>query len=106
MRALGLGILDQVAHHQRHHAEVGAGDERVAVRFVTVGAGAEPTRLSCSFLYLCSGYYRYDHGYQPDFPGRDDFAGVEAPALRFLLEASERCAPRPTTPAPTSSCWT
>ena len=27
------------------------------------------------FLFLCSGYYRYEHGYMPDFPGMSDFAG-------------------------------
>ena len=25
--------------------------------------------LTCSFLFSCSGYYRYDHGYLPDFAG-------------------------------------
>ena len=31
--------------------------------------------LTCSFLYLCSGYYRYDQGHEVDFPGRQDFRG-------------------------------
>lgn len=31
--------------------------------------------LTCGFLYLCSGYYRYDEGYTPEFPGRDRFRG-------------------------------
>lgn len=35
----------------------------------------ETIHLTCGFLFSCSGYYRYDHGYQPDFPGIDDFAG-------------------------------
>jgi cation diffusion facilitator CzcD-associated flavoprotein CzcO len=26
-------------------------------------------------VFSCSGYYRYDHGYLPDFAGMDDFAG-------------------------------
>jgi cation diffusion facilitator CzcD-associated flavoprotein CzcO len=30
---------------------------------------------TCAFLYLCSGYYHYDHGYTPDIPGLDAFAG-------------------------------
>ena len=30
---------------------------------------------ACSFLYLCTGYYRYSAGYEPEFPGREDFAG-------------------------------
>lgn len=31
--------------------------------------------LTCSFLYVCSGYYRYDKGYTPSFQGIDDFPG-------------------------------
>jgi monooxygenase len=31
--------------------------------------------LTCSFLYVCSGYYRYDEGYTPTFAGIEDFAG-------------------------------
>ncbi len=27
------------------------------------------------FIHMCAGYYRYDHGYQPDFPHREDFRG-------------------------------
>jgi cation diffusion facilitator CzcD-associated flavoprotein CzcO len=32
-------------------------------------------RLTCDFLFLGTGYYRYDHGYQPEFPGIDAFEG-------------------------------
>jgi len=31
--------------------------------------------LTCSFLLVCSGYYRYDHGYQAALPGIGDFRG-------------------------------
>jgi monooxygenase len=31
--------------------------------------------LTCSFLFACSGYYRYDHGYRPTFAGEADFTG-------------------------------
>ncbi|MFN2523042.1 MAG: flavin-containing monooxygenase [Mycobacteriales bacterium] len=31
--------------------------------------------LTCSFLFMCSGYYRYDEGYTPTFPGIEQFAG-------------------------------
>ena len=26
--------------------------------------------ISCAFLYVCTGYYRYDEGFSPDFPWR------------------------------------
>lgn len=32
--------------------------------------------LTCNFLYACAGYYDYAQGYQPDFPGHDDFRGT------------------------------
>ena len=31
--------------------------------------------ISCSFLFMCAGYYRYDAGYTPDFAGIADFEG-------------------------------
>lgn len=36
----------------------------------------ELVRLTASFLYVCSGYYRYDAGYSPDFPGIERFGGT------------------------------
>jgi monooxygenase len=35
----------------------------------------EAALLSCDFLLMCSGYYRYDEGYTPDFQGMERFAG-------------------------------
>ncbi|MET3950399.1 alpha/beta fold hydrolase [Arthrobacter sp. UYEF36] len=31
--------------------------------------------FTCSFLSVCSGYYRYDEGFTPDIEGADTFAG-------------------------------
>ncbi len=31
--------------------------------------------LTCRFLYMCSGYYSYEGGYKPDFPGEAAFKG-------------------------------
>jgi cation diffusion facilitator CzcD-associated flavoprotein CzcO len=31
--------------------------------------------VTAGFVFSCSGYYRYDRGYQPDFPGMDRFGG-------------------------------
>ena len=36
----------------------------------------EAFEFTASFLFSCSGYYRYDHGYLPDFQGMADFAGT------------------------------
>jgi monooxygenase len=43
--------------------EVQAGPERTAVRY------------TCNFLYLCSGYYDYEQGYMPGWPGMERYRG-------------------------------
>lgn len=39
------------------------------------GENKEPTQLTCSFLYFCSGYYEYAEGYTPELKGRERFQG-------------------------------
>ncbi len=34
-----------------------------------------PREMTCSFLYSCAGYYDYDQGHDPAFPGVDSFQG-------------------------------
>ena len=40
-----------------------------------VGSDKTPVSLTCGFLFMCSGYYDYAAGYQPDFPGMASFKG-------------------------------
>jgi monooxygenase len=35
----------------------------------------ETVRLTCGFVFMCSGYYRYDQPYTPEFEGMERFAG-------------------------------
>jgi cation diffusion facilitator CzcD-associated flavoprotein CzcO len=42
---------------------------------VETGPSGETRRFSCNFLFMCSGYYRYDAGYTPEFPGLERFKG-------------------------------
>ena len=46
---------------------------------VTAQVGAEGDKrtvaYTCNYLFMCSGYYSYKGGYEPEFPGRTDFAG-------------------------------
>ena len=37
---------------------------------------AKPARFTCNFLYLCIGYYDYEAGYTPDWPGFENFKGT------------------------------
>jgi cation diffusion facilitator CzcD-associated flavoprotein CzcO len=41
-----------------------------------VGEAKEIVRFTCDFLFMCSGYYAYSGGYDPDFAGRADFQGT------------------------------
>ncbi|MBO9534495.1 MAG: NAD(P)/FAD-dependent oxidoreductase, partial [Solirubrobacteraceae bacterium] len=38
-------------------------------------ATGEHRQLTCGFLFSCTGYYKYDQGYTPEFAGRDSFKG-------------------------------
>ena len=68
--AAEYGIDEHIHYHQRVISAAWSTPEgRWRVR---TAAGDEWT---CRFLYLCTGYYRYESGYEADFPGRADFAG-------------------------------
>lgn len=41
----------------------------------TDAVSGEVRTVTGNFLFMCSGYYSYRGGYEPEFPGRDRFAG-------------------------------
>jgi cation diffusion facilitator CzcD-associated flavoprotein CzcO len=41
----------------------------------TGDGGTRESTTTCRFLYSCAGYYDYDRGHEPVFPGIEDFAG-------------------------------
>ncbi len=55
-------------------AEWSSEDARWTVT-ATAGEDGEAVTYTCHFLYVCSGYYRYDQGYVPDFDGMSRFEG-------------------------------
>lgn len=65
-------------HIRFRHRVLRAGWDGATARW-TVHARREDTAeevvLTCDFLYACTGYYRYDAGYTPDFPGVERYAG-------------------------------
>ena len=40
-----------------------------------VGEEKELREVRCGFLLMCAGYYSYEHGHTPEFPGRERFSG-------------------------------
>jgi monooxygenase len=61
-------------NHRVVAAEWSTPDARWTVEAERSDTG-ETVRLTCGFLFICSGYYRYDEGYSPEFPGMERFAG-------------------------------
>ncbi|HQU85005.1 MAG TPA: NAD(P)/FAD-dependent oxidoreductase [Pyrinomonadaceae bacterium] len=37
----------------------------------------ETEKIECKFLFMCSGYYNYERGYEPEFPHFDNFKGIK-----------------------------
>ncbi len=63
--------------HRVVNAEWSSADARWTVEAERTDTG-EAVALTCGFLSVCSGYYRYDEGYTPEFPGIDRFSGQVA----------------------------
>ena len=64
-------------HHRVKRASWSTAEARWTVEAErSAGEGApEIVRFTCNFLFMCSGYYKYEEGYTPDFSGSQDFAG-------------------------------
>jgi monooxygenase len=74
--AAEAGIDKQIRfNHRVTAANWSSADSRWHVTAERVDTG-ETRELTAGFLFSCSGYYRYDHGYLPDFEGMDDFGGT------------------------------
>jgi monooxygenase len=61
-------------HHRVTHASWNSETARWSVTF-TDGQDGGPKTVTCSFLYMCSGYYNYAKGHRPEFAGEADFQG-------------------------------
>jgi hypothetical protein len=65
-------------------------------RWTVTGTGdGQPVTLTCRFLYLCTGYYRYDGGHDPAFPGRQEFRGAGRGTSCVPVNADPRVTERP-----------
>ncbi|MEP7024375.1 MAG: NAD(P)/FAD-dependent oxidoreductase, partial [Actinomycetota bacterium] len=74
--AAAYDVDRNISYHMRvAGADWSAEDARWTVTVEHTETGAR-TQRTCRFLCLCSGYYRYDQGYTPDWPGRDTFTGA------------------------------
>ncbi len=69
------GIDRKIRYGQRVlGAKWSSADARWTVELEHAADGSR-SQQRCSFLFICSGYYDYAAGYQPQFPGQERFAG-------------------------------
>ena len=61
-------------NHRIVRAEWDSADARWHIEAERTDTG-EAVELTAGFVFSCSGYYRYDHGYTPEFEGLDRFTG-------------------------------
>ena len=70
------GITDHIRYGHRVLAVDFRRDEaRWHVEAERVATGERLT-MTCSWLFAASGYYDYEQGHRPTFPGEDEFAGT------------------------------
>ncbi|MDK3257611.1 flavin-containing monooxygenase [Blastococcus capsensis] len=69
------GVTDKIRYHHRVvSAEWSSADARWTVTARRTDTG-ETVQLTCTWLSVCSGYYRYDEGFRPRFEGEERFRG-------------------------------
>ncbi len=60
--------------HRVTHVEWSSPEARWAITAQRTDSG-ETVEMTASFIFSCTGYYRYDEGFTPRFPGLDRFGG-------------------------------
>ena len=60
----------------RHRVVSASWDSETALWTVEVDRGGDPVTLTTHLLWACGGYYDYDQGFSPEFPGQEDFRGT------------------------------
>src|SRR3954451_8158107 len=69
------GVRDAI---RLNHRVVGAAWSSAEARWTIAVERADTgdtVQMTCAFLYVCTGYYRYDEGFTRAFPGREHFEG-------------------------------
>jgi monooxygenase len=61
-------------HHKITRAEWSSEEGRWTVE-AERGDSGETVSVSCDHLWVCTGLFRFDEGYSPEFQGREDFKG-------------------------------
>ena len=69
------GVEDKIRFHHRAIRASWSSDDALWTVDVERSDIGETVQFTCNFLFMCSGYYRYDEGFTPEFAGRERFRG-------------------------------
>ena len=70
------GVAEHIRYHHRIvRADWSSTDARWTVTAERTDTG-ETVQVTAGFLFSCTGYYRYDRGYTPEFAGQERFGGT------------------------------
>lgn len=71
-----VGLEDKIYYNRKIVASAWSSEARLWTVTVEDPRSGERSLYTTSFLFMCSGYYDYDEGYTPEFPGREDYEGT------------------------------
>src|SRR5690606_29100278 len=69
------GIEERIRFRHRVVSASWSSEEARWTVEVERGEAGDTVTMTCGFFFVCSGYYRYDQGYTPEFPGAERFRG-------------------------------
>jgi cation diffusion facilitator CzcD-associated flavoprotein CzcO len=61
--------------HRVTHAAWSSADGRWTLT-ASSGPRNSPVKITANFIFMCAGYYSYEQGHTPDFPGQDSYRGT------------------------------
>lgn len=70
-----FGIDREIRFNQRVRRIVWLSEAAEWTVTIEDSEGKSERQMRCKFLFMCTGYYRYDEGYKPEWPGRHNFRG-------------------------------
>ena len=73
--AEAYGVHEKIRFRHRVVRAAWSSSEALWTVDAEVGDDREPRRFTCRFLYTCTGYYDYEEGHAPAWPGMDRFEG-------------------------------
>jgi cation diffusion facilitator CzcD-associated flavoprotein CzcO len=74
--AAEFGIDQKIRYQSRVRRMSWSTDEQRWTVDIARGPDSAPEQMTCFFLFMCTGYYDYGHGYLPDWPGYDQYQGI------------------------------